>query len=297
MQLQDDYSKQSDKNVVSSLRKDFERKELKDNGFPTEVLELPSKGLLYPKDNPLSVGRVELKYPTARDENILTTPSYIKDGSVIDRFLKAIIVSNSEGVPINYDDLVIGDKNAIMIAARILAYGKNYTVEINDPFSENGTTQTQTIDLTQFENLPYDGSHQLEMYTNEFSMVLPASNRTVTFSIMTNGLDAKIRNTLNALDRKRKKEKNRISNTDDTSLELTTRLKFIITSVDGDSDQSTIDSFVDYELLSIDSRELRSYINEVAPDVDLEFEFISEETGESTEMSLPMTAGFFWPKS
>lgn len=297
MQLQDDYSKQSNADVVASLRKEFERKELTSNGFPTELLELPSRGLIYPKDNPLSVGKLELKYPTAKDENILTTPSYIKDNSVIDRFLKSIIVGNSEGKPINYDDLVIGDKNAIMIAARILAYGKNYEVEMVDPFSEDNTAQTYVIDLTQFENLPYDGSKQTKEHTNEFIITLSASNRTVTFSVMTVGVDKKVKNVLDGIERKRKKEKNRISNVDETSLELTTRLKYMITSVDGDTDRSTIDTFVDEELLSIDSRELRGYISSVAPDVDLSFDFISKETGESTEMSLPMTAGFFWPKA
>ena len=54
--------------------------------FPTEIIELPSKGLFYPKDNPLSSGKIEMKYMTAREEDILTTPSLIKQGVVLDRF-------------------------------------------------------------------------------------------------------------------------------------------------------------------------------------------------------------------
>src|SRR6056300_764073 len=116
--------------------------------FPTETVELPSKGLIYPKDNPLSSGKLEMKYMTAREEDILSTQSYIKDGSVLDRLFQSLIVSNGEGIPIKYTDLVIGDKNAVMLAARILGYGKDYSVEIQDPFSE--ATQKEVIDLTQF---------------------------------------------------------------------------------------------------------------------------------------------------
>ena len=90
--------------------------------FPTEVVELPSKGLLYPEDNPLSSGKVEIKYMTAREEDILTNTSYITDGTVLDKLLQSLIVSKD----INYNDLSIGDKNALLISARILGYGNDY---------------------------------------------------------------------------------------------------------------------------------------------------------------------------
>ena len=90
--------------------------------FPTEIVELPSKGLLYPKDNPLSSGKIEMKYMTAKEEDILTNQNYIKQGVVLDKLMQSLIVS-----PCNYDDFVVGDKNAIMVASRILGYGKDYT--------------------------------------------------------------------------------------------------------------------------------------------------------------------------
>ncbi len=161
--LNDDYSNE---NVVDQLRKEHEIKELKNYQFPTEVIELPSRGLIYPSDNPLSSGKVEMKYMTAKEEDILTTQSYIKDGSVLDRLFQSLIVSNGNGQPIKYVDLVTGDKNAIMIAARVLGYGKDYQVEVNDPFT--GKKQKETIDLTQFDNKPYDGSAQVAPHTNEF---------------------------------------------------------------------------------------------------------------------------------
>ena len=81
--------------------------------FPTETIELPSKGLIYPEDNPLSSGKIEMKYMTAKEEDILSNQSYITNGTVLDKLLKALIVSK-----VNYGDLIVGDKNAIMVAAK-----------------------------------------------------------------------------------------------------------------------------------------------------------------------------------
>ena len=158
-ELQDDYkSNISNEDMVQLAKQQYEQKKVSDYKFPTEIITLPSNGLLYPKENPLSSGKIEMKYMTAKEEDILTTQSYIKDGTVLDRLLKSLLVGNGDGLSVKYDDLVVGDKNAIMIAARILGYGKSYSVDINDPFS--GETQHEEIDLTEFENKPYDGSNQ-----------------------------------------------------------------------------------------------------------------------------------------
>ena len=284
--LNDDYTNE---NVVEQLRKEHEIKELKNYQFPTEVIELPSRGLIYPSDNSLSSGKVEMKYMTAKEEDILTTQSYIKDGSVLDRLFQSLIVSNGEGKPIKYVDLCTGDKNAIMIAARILGYGKDYDVEVTDPFT--GKKQKETIDLTQFENKPYDGSSQIAPNTNEFEFTLPRSQRVVTFMAMTESKERRVKHQVEELNKANRKLK------DETSRELTTRLKTMILSVDSDTDPKSISHFVDNELFAVDSKALRNYINEVVPDIDLNWEFISEETGERREMILPMDASFFWPNS
>jgi len=93
-----------------------------ENNIPTEIIDLPSKGLIYPSENPLSSGKIEMCYMTAKHEDILSNQSYIQKGIVLDKLLQALIVSK-----INYSDLITGDKNAIMVAARILGYGKDYT--------------------------------------------------------------------------------------------------------------------------------------------------------------------------
>lgn len=284
--LNDDYTHEG---VVDQLRKEHEIKELKNYQFPTEVIELPSRGLIYPSDNPLSSGKVEMKYMTAKEEDILTTQSYIKDGSVLDRLFQSLIVSNGNGQPIKYVDLVTGDKNAIMIAARVLGYGKDYQVEVNDPFT--GKKQKETIDLTQFDNKPYDGSAQVAPHTNEFEFTLPRSQRVVTFMAMTESKERRVKHQVEELNKANRKLK------DETSRELTTRLKTMILSVDGETDSRVISQFVDNELFAVDSKALRNYINEVVPDIDLNWEFISEETGERREMILPMDVTFFWPNS
>ncbi len=109
--------------------------------FPTEIVELPSKGLLYPEGHPLSEGTVEIKYMTAKEEDILTNQSYIKNGTVLDKIMKSLIVSK-----INYDDLLIGDKNAILVASRILGYGSEYTFDY--------LGESHTVDLSTIENKP-----------------------------------------------------------------------------------------------------------------------------------------------
>lgn len=289
--LQDEYSSNiSNDEMVQLAKQQYERKQVSDYKFPTEIIELPSKGLVYPKDNPLSVGKIEMKYMTAKEEDILTTQSYIKDGSVLDRLFQSLIISNGEGASVKYVDLVAGDKNAIMVSARILGYGKDYEVEIDDPTSR-GVKQSETIDLTQFENKEYDGSAQIELHKNEFKFTLPNSKREVTFMAMTESKERKVKHQVE--DAKKAGRKSR----DLTSRDLTIRLKNMILSVDGDYDTKSINHFVDNELFAVDSKALRGYMNEVVPDIDLTYEFISEESGERRDMLLPMDVGFFWPKS
>jgi len=288
--LQDDYKTPiSNEEMVRVAKQQYEQQKVSEYKFPTEVIELPSNGLLYPADNPLSNGKIEMKYMTAKEEDILTTPSYIRDGSVLDRLFKSLIVGNGDGLPVRYSDLTTGDKNAIMIAARILGYGKDYEVEIADPFSSN--KQNDVIDLTQFENKPYDGSNQVEPNKNEFEFILPHSGRKITFMVMTELVEKQIKKQNDIIIKRNRKLK------DSTSRELTTRLKNIILSIDDDDDQKVINHFVDNELFALDSKALRTFINDVTPDINLTYEFVSEETGERRDMLLPMGASFFWPKT
>ena len=232
--------------------------------LPTETVELPSKGLLYPEDSPLSSGNIEIKYMTAKEEDILTNQSYIKDGTAIDKLLKAVIKTQ-----INYNDLLIGDKNAIMIAVRILGYGKDYE------FKYGG--ETHSIDLSSLKDRKiHDNFKKGE---NHFNFTLPKSGISITFKLLTHGDEQKIERELKGL-----KKINKHS-----SPELSTRLKYIITSINGDSETKTIRNFVENGLLALDSRALRNYYQEISPDVDMIF-YVEEE-----EASIPLGVSFFWP--
>ena len=145
--------------------------------FPTETIDLPSGGRLYSKDHPLSSGKIEIKYMTAKEEDILTSQNLIKKGVVIDRLLDSLIVNKD----VKSDDLLIGDKNAVMVASRILAYGGDYTVEVTNP--NTGETQQQTFDLTscEFKELPED----VDYSKNEFEIELPVTKVNITFRLLT----------------------------------------------------------------------------------------------------------------
>jgi hypothetical protein len=235
--------------------------------LPTETIELPSKGLLYPEDSELAKGTVEMKYMTAKEEDILTNQSYISNGTVLDKLMKSLIVSK-----INYDDLLIGDKNAIMVASRILGYGNDYT------FTYGG--EEYTVDLTALDNKQLDES-LFTSRTNEFEFTLPKSKNIVTFKLLTHKDEQDINRELEGLKKINK----------DAFPELSTRLKHMILSVNGERDRKVVREFVDGFLLAQDSRALREYVREIQPDVDLTF----FPNGSNTRVSLPIGLKFFWP--
>jgi hypothetical protein len=272
----------SDADLKEQLIKDHHQTAPRKSNFPTEIVPLPSRGLIYPEDHPLASGVIEMKYMTAKEEDILTSQNLIKQGVVLDKLFESLIVT-----PIKYDDLYVGDKNAIMVAARVLGYGKDYVVEIDDPFSP-GTKQKVTIDLTQIEHKEVDYS-LLEQRKNEFDFELPQSKRVVTFRLMTHGLDKDIQAEVKSMTKQITRS--------GIDRELTTRLKNVITAVDGERGRATINNFVDNELFAMDSRALRAHIKEISPDVDMTFTFISDATGEAKEIDIPMDVSFFWPGS
>ena len=239
--------------------------------FPTEEVTLPSKGLIYPQDNPLAKGTLEMKYMTAKEEDILTNESYIKNGTVIDKLLQALIVT-----PINYNDLIVGDKNAVMIAARVLGYGKDYTFKLKD--------EEHTVDLTEVADKEIKEEHLLEKGKNEFSFDLPTIKKNITFKILTHGDEKKIDTEVKGLKKINRGE----------SAEYSTRLKHMILSVDGDYERKTVRQFVDNQLLARDARALREYIKEIQPDVDLVFD-LENEAGDVKGVKIPIGISFFWP--
>ena len=240
--------------------------------FPTEVVDLPSKGHFYVEGHPLAKGKVEVKYMTAKEEDILTSQNLIKQGTVIDVLLQSLIVDKT----INIQDLLIGDKNAIMVAARVLGYGKDYQFEYDG--------EEQTVDLSKLEPVDIDFK-KFTKGVNEFSYELPNSKRTVTFKLLTARDEKNIEVDLKAL-KKISKER---------SSELTTRLKRVLLSVDGNNDKTHVNNFVDNEFLSRDSLAFRQHLSSMTPDIDMST-YINVD-GEEIEVTIPVTLRFFWPSS
>ena len=238
--------------------------------FPSEIVELPSKGIIYPEGNPLSSGKIEMKYMTAREEDIITNQNYIQKGIVIDKLLRSLVISD-----VNLDDLITGDKNAIMVAARVLGYGKDYTFDY--------LGKDYTVDLSKLEDKIIDES-MFNYGINEFEFILPHSQNKVTFQLMTDGLEKKIENELKGLSKINK----------ENLPEMSTRMKYLILSVNGETDRKHVREFVDTALLARDAKALRDYIIKIQPDIKFIFD---RETfsGEIEDTEIPITSNFFFP--
>lgn len=233
--------------------------------FPTETVELPSKGLIYPEDHPLRSGKVEIKYMTAKEEDILTNQNLIEKGTVLEKLLEALTMNKFD-----LKDIHTGDKNAIFVAARVLGYGKNYS------FGYGG--EEYTVDLSKMENKPFNDSIVDENGIGKFEF--PNSDNTIQFKFLTEKDEEKI-------DEEIKGMKKIISG---FSGEVTTRLKHQIVSINENTDKNEIKNFVDNYLLAQDSRAFRLFLKEHSPNIDLVFE---DKNGEKHE--IPISLNFFYP--
>ena len=245
-----------------------------ENKFPSEMIDLPSNGKCYPEDSPLFSGKIEIKYMTAKEEDILTSANLIKKGLVINKLLDSLIVNND----IKQEDLVLGDKNAVMVAARILAYGPEYTAEITNPNTGNKINYQFNLADCPFKTLPDN------VKGNEFEITLPVSKSKVKFKLLTAKEEFQIEEELKAIGK--------------TGIEvipeLTTRMRHAIISVDGKTEKSVINSFTE-NMLARDSMFLREEIQRVSPDIQLTQKVDIE--GDTVEVAIPMTVNFFWPNT
>ena len=243
--------------------------------FPTEVIDLPSLGKVYPKDSPLADGKLELKYMTTKEEDILMSQNLIKKGVVIDKLMDSLIVTKG----VNQDDLILGDKNAVLVAARILAYGPEYTCGVANPKNPEQTIE-HTFDLSQ---CPFkEALENIDYTNNSFEYKTPVGKTKLKFKILTGKDEAQI-------ERDVKQSAKFGYNAD-----ITTRLRYMITEVDGDSSKEMINSYTQ-NMLARDSVAFRKYVNDISPDIELTQEI--ELGGETVSVSIPLTVEFFWPSS
>ncbi len=247
---------------------------------PTEFVDLPTKGKFYPEDHPLhNQETIEIRYMTAKDEDILTSKTLLKKGVAVDRMLSNIIVDKN----IKVEDLFIGDKNALIISARISGYGPEYKTGITCPSC--GHSEEKDFDLSSVLEKGLEPTESDVQINNDgtFDIKLPKTGVIASCRLLT-GKDEK---RLEAMAEKRKKHK-LPENT------LTELLKTMVVSLNGETERSMVERFVDL-MPAIDSKYLRAAYNKAVPNVDMKHFHSCGSCGAETSLDIPFSVSFFWP--
>jgi len=263
-----------------AARKASEYDQMAGFSVPRDYVMIPSKGRIYPTDSPLhNLEEIEVRHLTAADEDILTSRALLRSGKAIDTMLANVIMNKS----INIDDLISGDKNAILTFLRITGYGPEYDVEMDCPGC-NESIKHQ-FDLTKL-TMRFLDVDPISKGQNRFDFVLPSGVR-IEFKLLNSAEDQKISD-----------EQEKLKRATNSPLEknVTTKYKHQIVSVNDKEEQIFINNFVDTMNLR-DSRAFRTYLEEVEPDVNMKQEFKCRMCGHSEEVEIPVTVGFFWPES
>ena len=247
---------------------------------PTEHVDLPSGGQFYKTGHPLhGKDTIEIKYMTAKEEDILTSKNLLKKGLAIERLIESVLVDKT----INPKSLLVGDRNAILVATRITGFGADYTTQVTCPSCN--TTQECTFDLSDTGATEINISTEItQTEEGTFILELPVTGVHVEVALLT-GADEK-----RLLDQQESKKKHKLDETP-----LTDQLKAIIKSVNGHTERSTINQFVQ-TMPSRDTRYLRSRYDEITPNIDMTNHFECENCGYEADVEVPFSTSFFWPK-
>ena len=257
--------------------------------LPTEFVELPSKGKFYKEGHPLrNQQTVEIKQMTAKEEDILTSQSLLKQGVAIDRFIQSILVQD-----IDVDSLLVGDKNAILIAARMSGYGDTYETGVTCPAC--GTVSEIPVSLGESRK-PSEGYLEMEALEpvegvtgpndlGNFMITLPVSKAVFEVKIMDGRLE---KDFTKRIETRRKKKQGEAL--------LTDQFKVYTVSINGVTDLRQVYKFID-QLPVRDSRFLRNTYTKIVPTMDLRYDFFCTNCTHEQEVSVPITAQFFWPDS
>ena len=249
---------------------------------PTELVELPSKGKFYPSNHPLhNVETIEIRHMTAKDEDILTSRSLLQKGVAIDKFLQNIVVDRT----INIADLLVGDKNAIIVASRVTGYGISYEANVSCPSCNNSSEYN--FNLSECSLIPWDTYKQTEAKLtpdNTFIVHVDKMNVDVEVRLLVSRDEIHLSQ---ISERKRKKKLPESS--------LTDQLRMLIVSINGNNDVNYIESFIQ-TMPATDSRKLRTVYQKIVPNVDMSQFFSCSECAFEGEVSVPFGTNFFWPK-
>jgi len=248
---------------------------------PTEFVELPSEGKFYPEGHPLrGHDSIEIRQMTAKEEDLLTSRTLLKKGVALDRVIQNLIVDKS----INAASLLVGDRNALIVAIRKSGYGAEYSTKVTCPSC--ATTQEYLFDLNELEVKSSSDLSEANISNNEdgtFQLTLPITGAEISFRLLT-GYDEKNFAKAAENDRKRKLEEKNV----------TRQLKNIVVSVNGDNSPQAIQYLVN-NVPSMDSRHLRLAYELAAPNVDMTHHFECAECDYEQHLEVPLTADFFWP--
>jgi hypothetical protein len=247
---------------------------------PAELVPLPSRGIIYPQESGLfGQETLEIKPMTAREEDILTSRAYIKKGTVLTKLMESCLTNKS----IKPDDLISGDRNALMVAIRITGYGSDYEVELDCP--ECGAKNNATFDLSQLPIKRLE-IEPVRFGENLFEVSLPVSKKTVRVKFLT-GHDEKEMMIINE-----RKRKSGIK----TDSSITDRLSRSIVSVDNITDRNKINMFVN-NIPARDSLSLRKFLDKNEPGVEMKSWMSCDSCYEESEVNIPIGISFFWPES
>ena len=255
-----------------------------DMGFtvPTEFVELPTQGRLYPEGHPLhGKGEVEIRFMTAKDEDILSSQTLLRKGIMLDRFIHSVLIDKT----IDPQDLYTGDRNAILVAARITGYGSEYITNVNCPVC-NSSSEYE-FDIGDYKlNLADDyQQHGLLLTPNgTYTFETPRSKVKLEIRLMDGRVEKYLKDITIS------KRKNNLLETP-----LTDLLKMILVTVNGSSDRHHIEQFVE-NMPAFDSRHLRKIYSKINPGIDLTQDFDCPKCGSRTQLEVPLNADFFWPK-
>lgn len=270
--------------LSSKMEGDLKQKETLDMNFaiPTEFVALPSRGRFYPEEHPLCEQEsVEIRFMTAKDEDILTSKSLLKQGIALEKFIDGIVVNKR----IKSKDLLSGDKNAILVAARSTGFGPEYTTKVTCP--NCSSTSQHTFDLSEIsmkEDPDFEELGVSQTQDGTFLMTLPKSGLEVEFKLLSGREEMEL---VSFMD---KREKRGLPQSP-----VTTQLSFIIVSVNGDRDRAKISNYVE-SLPSLDSRKLRDAYGKIVPNLNMKQEFSCSKCSYEEEVDIPITVDFFWSR-
>ena len=245
--------------------------------IPVNSVPLPSKGLAYPLDHPFSnEERVEIKALTAREEDILTSPALIKNGTAISRVIQSCLLNKA----VDPDDLLVGDRNALLIAIRSSGYGSTYSAKVMCPECDEKFDKDFSLEL----ELKPLGAEPLQSNVNLFTFQLPVTKKEVTFKLLTGREESE----LGAESKRKRKLGSKVTSS------VTSRLLKCIVSVGAESDPHKLSKFI-VNMLAGDSSALRKHIDKISPDVNMNQNVLCPHCDEESEVKIPLGIGFLWP--